>query len=184
MSIQERSTFVLLLFAVVLGGFLRFSNLGLREMSADEGASWAAASASSVTRVLQLQPRLNPGKFALHEVTLHGWIRLFGDGLAAMRALSALAGTLGIVAVFFLAQELFESGRATPYRPNEKHENAEISSYPLLAAFSAVLFAVNLVFIKYAQEVRMYSVALLCALIQIGFFLRSLNRQAPAVSLA
>ncbi|MBV8450730.1 MAG: hypothetical protein JOZ29_00460, partial [Deltaproteobacteria bacterium] len=34
--------------AVALGGFLRFSNLGGREMSADEGASWAAASASSV----------------------------------------------------------------------------------------------------------------------------------------
>jgi uncharacterized membrane protein len=44
------------------------------------------------------------------------------------------------------------------------------------AAFTAVLFAVNLVFIKYGREARMYSIALLAALIQIALFLRSLHR--------
>lgn len=170
--------------AIALGGFLRFSNLGGREMSADEGASWAAASASSVRQVLQLQPRLNPGKFAVHEIALHGWIRLFGDGLVAMRTLSALAGTLGIVAVFFLTRELFGLNHIVTRRANESflHESAETPSY-LLPAFAAVLFAVNLVFIKYAQEARMYSVALLCGLVQIGFFLRSMRHPAPSVLL-
>lgn len=87
--------------AVGLGAVLRFVHLGAREMSADEGASWAAASASSLGRVLELQPKLNPGKFAIHELLLHGWMQIFGDGLVSIRALSALAGTL-VVAVAFL----------------------------------------------------------------------------------
>ena len=150
-------------------------------MSADEGASWAAASASSVRQVLQLQPRLNPGKFAIHEICLHGWIRFFGDGLVAMRAFSALAGTLGIVLVFLLARELFGLSPALTRRASESvfGDRAEASSHLLSAAFAAVLFAVNLVFIKYAREARMYSVALLCGLAQIGFFLRSVRRTSP-----
>jgi hypothetical protein len=173
-----------LVVAVALGGVLRFSNLGISEMSADEGASWAAASASSVSQVLQLQPRLNPGKFAVHDLALHGWIRLFGDELPAMRSLSALAGMLGIVAVFFLARELFGLNEALIHRPAEqtRHQRTGTSS-SLLPALAAVLFAVNLVFIKYAQQVRMYSVALLCGLLQVEFFLRSVRRSTPATLL-
>ncbi|MBV8358224.1 MAG: hypothetical protein JO189_09855, partial [Deltaproteobacteria bacterium] len=183
-GIERLGGVALEMFAVALGGFLRFSNLGGCEMSADEGASWAAASASSVRQVLQFQPRLNPGKFAVHELALHGWLRLFGDGLVAMRALSALAGTLGIVAAFFLARELFGLSRGVTRRTNEQFfdKGTGTSSY-LLPAFAAVLFAVNLVFIKYAQEARMYSVALLCGLLQIGFFLRSVRHPTPAILL-
>jgi len=180
-SIGTRGAVALLILAVAVGGLLRFSNLGGPEMSADEGASWAAASASSVSEVLQLQPRLNPGKFAIHEIVLHGWIRLFGDGLATLRALSALAGTLSIVAVFCLVRELLGLRNAIPGRVNEEEESAEIPPFMVVASFAALLFAVNLVFIKYAQEARMYSVALLCALIQVGSFLRSLHRPTPGV---
>src|SRR6516165_10626461 len=107
-SVSRHLPVALLVLAVAIGGFLRFSNLGSHEMSADEGASWAAASTSTISEVLRLQPRLNPGKFALHEVVLHGWIRLFGDGLVTMRALSGLTGVLGIVAVFFVTWELLQ----------------------------------------------------------------------------
>jgi uncharacterized membrane protein len=178
----ERAGIVeLLLLALALGGFLRFFALGRREMSADEGASWAAAAASTITQVLQLQPRLNPGKFAVHEIALHGWVNVFGDGLTAMRALSAVAGTLAIAGVFFVARELFalDDGVIIGAKKGTFEVRAGTPSEPV-AAFAAVFFAVNLVFIKYAQEVRMYSIALLCALMQVGFFLRSLRRAAPA----
>jgi mannosyltransferase len=164
----------LLLVAIVLGVVLRFYALGGREMSADEGASWAAASASSVTQVLQLQPQKNPGKFALHEIVLHGWSKVFGDGLAAMRALSALAGTGSILLVFFLVQELLSLDHAL-----SDNTDGGIPSYALPAAIVTLLFAVNLVFIKYAREARMYSIALLCALIQVELFLKSLRRPTP-----
>jgi hypothetical protein len=176
-SIERRSAVAVLVLAVALGGILRFCDLGGLEMSADEGSSWAAASASSVSQVLQLQPQLNPGKFAVHELALHEWILLFGDGLAAMRALSAMAGTLGIVVVFFLARDLFGLSPIVTRGENIKVvlESTETPSYVLPAAFAAMLFAVNLVFIKYAREARMYSVAALFGLMQIDFFLRSLR---------
>mgnify|MGYP001167495394 CR=1 FL=1 len=184
-SIERRRAVAVLVLAVALGGILRFSNLGGSEMSADEGSSWAAASASSVSQVLQLQPRLNPGKFAVHEIALHEWARLFGDGLAAMRALSAMAGTVGIVVVFFLARDLLGLSPAVTRGENENdvQESAETPSYVLPAAFAAMLFAVNLVFIKYAREARMYSVAALFGLLQIDFFLRSWRRATAAAFL-
>jgi len=173
----------LLVFALAIGGGLRFANLGGSEMSADEGASWAAASATSLEQVLELQPRLNPGKFAVHEIALHVWIGLFGDGLTAMRALSALGGMLGIIVVFFLARELLGlSQLSLPVNGEVLSQHADIG-LKLLPASAAVLFAANLVFIKYAQETRMYSVALLCALLQVVFFLRSTRRQARGVLL-
>ena len=178
-SIERRGALALLLMAVVAGGLLRFVNLGSAEMSADEGASWAAASAVSVGQVLELQPKLNPGKFAVHEIVLHGWIRAFGDGLASMRALSAMAGTLAIFAVFFVTRQLLglshAIGGASP-----KEQNGDEPSPMTPAAFAAVLFALNLIFIKYGQEARMYSIALLGALLQIASFLRSLHRPALA----
>jgi mannosyltransferase len=178
-NIETTGAFALVVLAVAFGGFLRFFKLAAYEMSADEGASWAVASTSSMSQVLQLQPLRNPGKFAVHEIALHGWMRLFGDSLATMRALSAVMGTLGIVAVFFLARELFTLGGAT----NEQRQSVETPFYALPAAFASVLFAVNLVFIKYAREARMYSVATLCALMQIGFFLRMLRRPTLSVRL-
>ena len=75
-------------------------------MSADEGASWAAAAAPSLADVVRIQAVLNPGKLAVYEVVLHGWMVLFGDGLGAMRALSAMLDTVSIVVVFVLVREL------------------------------------------------------------------------------
>ena len=65
-------------------------------MSADEGATWAAADAPSIGEVIAIQQTHNPGKLPLHDLMLHGWIALFGDGLAAMRSLSALFGLVTI----------------------------------------------------------------------------------------
>src|SRR5262245_28683904 len=97
---------LLLLIAIVLGGYLRFSDLGRPELSDDEGASWAAAAASSLSGVVALQARLNPGKLAVHELALHGWMALFGDRIAAQRSLSAALGTISILIVFWIAWEL------------------------------------------------------------------------------
>jgi mannosyltransferase len=182
-GVDTQSAVALLILAVVVGGILRFSNLGADEMSADEGASWAAASAQSIYKVLQLQPRLNPGKFAVHDIALHAWIRLFGDGLTALRALSALAGTLGIIAVFFVTRELCGLSQANSPPADEKEDSSTAPSDASAAAFAALLFAVNLIFIKYAHEARMYSIALLCVLTQVVCFLRSLCRPKPVVLL-
>lgn len=186
----------LFIVALALGAWLRFASLGASEMSADEGATWAAAAKPSLADVLCTQEILNPGKLALQEVALHGWIGVFGDGLAAMRALSAALDTLSIVIVFLLARELFGAGAAAalPHQSIDERgasagravrapaamtsEEAEMA-----AALSALLFAVNLVTIKYAQEIRMYALALLLVLAQVWFFVRA-ARRSGGVNLA
>ncbi|MBI3758198.1 MAG: hypothetical protein HY269_00380, partial [Deltaproteobacteria bacterium] len=92
--------------ALIVGGYLRFVDLGTREMSADEGASWAAASAPTVREVLVVQNHLNPGKAGLHDVALHLWMSAFGNGLSAMRALSAVIGTISILLVLGASREI------------------------------------------------------------------------------
>ena len=132
-------------------------------MSPDEGASWAAASAPSAAEVIARQPSLNPGELPIHDLMLHGWIALFGSTLAAMRALSAFFGAASILLVYFVVCELFEES-ALP-RDDIK----------TVAGLSALVFAVNLVTIKYSHEARMYPVMLAAILAQVTIFMRALR---------
>lgn len=163
-------TIAILAIALLIGGYLRFADLGQREMSADEGASWAAAAAPTVHAVLRAQSTLNPGKAGLHDLALHLWMRAFGDRLAAMRALSAVLGTLAIVLVFGALRELFAAGidstaaaRPAPDRRDEA------------AAFAALIFAANLVTVKYSREVRMYPIVLAAVVAQTWCFFRAIR---------
>lgn len=193
-AMSRRSfTVALLVGALALGGWLRLGALATREMSADEAASWAAAAAPGLGEVMRRQAALNPGKLAEYEILLHGWMALAGDGLAAMRSLSAALGTVGIVLVFLIVREMLNDDVA-PRRPNgASRANAPppAAARPQLsfalggmaareaetvAALAALVFAVNLVTIKYSRELRMYALALLIVLAQIWFFLRSVRR--------
>jgi mannosyltransferase len=147
---------------------LRATLLGVREMSPDEGASWGAASAPTIRDVIARQAIFNPGKLPIHDLMLHAWMSIFGQGLAAQRSLSALLGTISIVIVYFVANELFAEG-------DQGLDGGGIVDARLLAALSALFFAVNLVMIKYAREARMYPVMLAAILLQVGFFLRALH---------
>jgi mannosyltransferase len=162
---MRRAALLLLAIAVLAGGYLRFSNLGRLEMSDDEGASWAAAAQPTIADVIAAQARLNPGKMAVHEIALHEWMGLFGDSIVAQRSLSALLGTISIVIVFWIGWELWML-RTDP----------DDDSAMMVAALGAVVFAVNLVTIKYTREARMYPVMLTAALLQAGFFIRATRR--------
>jgi hypothetical protein len=172
----SRFTIATLTLALIVGGYLRFANLGGREMSADEGASWAAASAPTIRAVLRAQNRLNPGKAGLHDVALHLWMRALGERLPVMRALSATIGTLAILLVFGAARELFaasiESGGGDSPPGADRRDEA--------AAIAALIFAVNLVMIKYSREVRMYPFVIAAVVAQTWCFLRAIGRGGVA----
>ncbi|MBV8135182.1 MAG: hypothetical protein JO121_06000, partial [Deltaproteobacteria bacterium] len=169
---MRRVTLLLLLIAIALGGYLRFSDLGRLEMSDDEGASWAAAAAPSLRGVITLQARLNPGKLAVHELALHGWMALFGDRIVAQRWLSAALGTLSILIVFWIAWEL----NRPPPPDSEEVGSAARDEALMIAALGTVVYAANLVTVKYAREARMYPVMLAATLLQVGFFVRASRR--------
>ena len=159
---------VLLFAALAAGSYLRFANLGALEMSLDEGDLWATASAPTVSEVIARQTMLDSGKLPIHDLMLHGWIGLFGSSLAAMRALSAAFGVLSILLVYFVSRELFAQTDA-------RESGLASDETRIVAGLSALVFAVNLVSIKYSREARMYPLMLAAVLAQVGMFLRSLR---------
>jgi mannosyltransferase len=132
-------------------------------MSPDEGASWAAASAPTAAEVIARQPSLNPGELPIHDLMLHGWIALFGSSVPAMRSLSAALGVASILLVYLVVCELLEDTALS-------HDDVTI-----VAGLSALVFAVNLVTIKYSREARMYPLMLAAILAQVAMFLRALR---------
>jgi mannosyltransferase len=164
-----RTAAAALALALALGAALRFADLGAFELSPDEGASWGAASAPTVAVVIARQAVLNPGKLAVHDIALHVWIALFGASTAAMRSLSALLGTISILLVYFVARELLAGASDSDRAPPD-------DTAMLIAAMSALIFAVSLVVVKYSREARMYPLMLAAILAQVALFLRGLRR--------
>lgn len=154
---------VLLTVAVVVGAHLRFHRLTLADMNGDEGFSWAEATAPSLLAVIKAQQNLDPGKLAFYEILLHGWIRVFGDSLFAMRALSAALGTISIVLLFVAVREVC---LCLADEPNE-------GTAELAGAFAAFVMATNVRMVLSSRLVRMYPLMLACALVQIVFLVRA-----------
>jgi mannosyltransferase len=153
--------------ALVLGAALRFADLGAYEMSADEGASWAAAVQPSFAEVLKAQRHLNPAELGLHDVALHYWMSAFGASVAAMRALSALAGTVAILLTFVATRELLALDDVST--SGDDHRDTT-------AALAALILAVSLLSIKYARELRMYPLMLALVIAQAICFLRAARK--------
>ena len=167
---DKPASIVVLGLAIVAGAILRFVKLDALSMSADEGASWAAASAQTVIETIRRQQALNAGKLPIHDIALHGWIALFGQSLFALRALSASAGVISIVLVYLVVWELFgETGR-----DGASTIGRSISDFA--AAVAALLFALNPRAIDAAREVRMYSLMLTFVLAQVWVLARAIRR--------
>ncbi len=174
---------MVLLIAVVAGTILRFIHLGSRELAIDESLSWAESSAPSVAEVLRVQHSLDSGKFPIYELAQHGWMRFFGESESAMRALSALIGSLSIVLVFILGVEVMLAARespepspaslreaASPVKERARYEEGRIY---IVAALCALLFAVALPSVDIARQARMYSMMQAWILAQVIFLLRT-----------
>jgi hypothetical protein len=170
-----------LLFAVALGTTLRFFRLGSHELSIDESLSWAESSGHNVKAVLRVQHQLDSGKFPIYELAQHGWMRIFGESEAAMRALPALFGSLSIVLVFILSVEvLMRVGRGTESSAASTGEASSAGKERaghqgdiyMVAACCALLFAIGLPSVEIARQARMYSMMEAWILAQVIFLLR------------
>src|SRR5271156_5079381 len=162
----------LLALALILGAGLRCYRLGTAELTADEAASWAGATAPDLRTVIERQRMLDPGKLALYDVALHEWVGLNGDSVGSMRALSATLGTIVIALVFAATRELLlDLGGAVEIR------RAELS-----AALAALIAAVNLTLVDQARTARMYPLTLALELAQIVCFLRAVSARSERPS--
>ena len=157
------TTLTLLCCAFALGASLRLHALGSKELSADEAASWAGAAAPTISGVIALEGALDPGKLAVYDLTLHTWIRLFGDSVWSLRMSSALLGILGIALVFIAVQELLL----------EFSDQCDREIASLSAAIAALVFATNPAMVVSARILRMYPLVLAAELAQVIFFIRA-----------
>lgn len=90
----------------------------------------------------------------LYQLLLHWWCKIFSLSDIALRAFSAFCGVLSVLVAYFIGKEL-------------KNNSAKI--------LCPTTFAINSFFIYYSQEVRMYSLLILFAILSVLFFLRVKN---------
>ena len=135
----------------LLALILRFHMLGTRSLWVDEGVSVAIARFSWLDFFGILWRR--EGNMSLYYLLLRGWLHL-GDSETAIRALSAITSSGAVITIFFLGKKLFD--RYT-------------------GAVAALLLALNVFHIRYAQEARSYAVLSLAVILATWCFVSAVE---------
>jgi hypothetical protein len=156
--------FVLLALALILGGFYRFHWLARWDMNGDEGIAWVAVVKPTLREVTATFWEVeNGGKLPLFDIVLHGWVRLFGDSLFALRAMPAALGTIAIVLLFIAVREVCRSlGGETVAEAGE-----------VAGAFAALIYALNVTMVVSDRTAREFPLLIIAELAQIIFFVRA-----------
>lgn len=143
-TLSKNHSFQLLLI-FVSGAVLRLTRLGYQSEWNDEALSVDIAKSTFAQIVTnQFHSRHPPGYYLL----LHYWQAIFGDTDFALRLLSAIAGILGIVVIYWLGKELF--GQNT-------------------GLWAAAITAIMPYHVFYSQEIRSYSwLFLLTVIMMLG----------------
>lgn len=128
---------VFLVLAAGFGAWLRLSHIAARSLWVDEGSSVAIARLDWWNFFRLLWRR--EANMSLYYLLLRGWLH-FGASEAWVRGLSALFGVLAIPAIYSMARRMW--GVAT-------------------AVMAAALLTVNAYHIRYSDEARGYSLAVL-----------------------
>ena len=124
-----------------LGVGLRWFELGRQSLWFDEGYSAWVATLSPAHIVAVIANDVSP---PLYYLLLHGWTRCFGESETALRAFSALAGTVALCIFMDLALRL-------------------TSSWPA-RIMAIALFAFSPLAVQFSQEARSYSLSAMFAL--------------------
>ncbi len=160
-------SFILLALAVIVGAFYRFHRLARWDMNGDEAIAWAAATKPALHQVAAAFWRFeNGGKLPLFDIVLHGWVRLFGDSLFAMRAMSAAFGTVAIVLIFFAVREICRALGG----------EAGVEVGEMSGAFAALFYALNLTIVVSDRIAREFPLLTVVELAQIIFLVRAQRR--------
>lgn len=136
---------------LLLSFFLRVYRIGEQRVWWDEGWSVWAARFPAAEILRQTGNDVHP---PLYFELLHAWRMLSGDGEAGLRLLSAFLGTLAIALTFSLGRSM---ARGT--LPG----NAAAAT----GLLAALLLAVSRFAVAWSQEIRMYALAMVLALLAV-----------------
>jgi mannosyltransferase len=144
---------------VLLAAVLRFAKLRTQSIWFDEAATWDVVRRSFGEMLSRLPDgESNPPLFYVLEWI---WTRVFGDGEAGLRSLSALAGLLTVPVAYAIGQ------RAAAGVARVAAERAGLAA--------AALVAVNPLLVWFSQEARSYALATLLSAVALVLFQRSLD---------
>lgn len=150
---------ILLVLVALLALGLRLHRLDAQSLWYDEGFSVYLARMTLADITARTAADIQP---PLYYYLLHGWMQLFGDSSAVLRAFSLLFGVLSIPLAFEVGRSLFGSRLAG-----------------LLAAF---LVAISPLHIWYSQELRMYTLLTFLGLCSSALLLHIVGRAEPVPS--
>lgn len=174
-----RSRRMLLPAIVMLALVLRWHALDRESLWFDEGWTWwlTTLPASRVFRVIRGDV-VAPAYFYL----LHGWTTLFGDGVVALRSLSALLSTLCFVPFALIARQTFSLNVATaddggPPPPNRGWKALLAKNAP--TAIAIALLAVASMQVQFARDARPYALLTLASLGAFACLIRAADRRSP-----
>jgi len=140
--------FLPLVLLLALGALaLRVYDLAGESVWLDEGYSIRMARLSLRGIFLSTQNDIHP---PLYYLLLHFWMRWFGDSEAAVRSMSVVAGTLGVIALARLGRRLFD---------------------PAVGLVAALLLALSTMHVHYSQEARAYAFNVLWGMLSLLAFL-------------
>src|SRR4051812_42156636 len=149
--------------ALALGVVLRF--VCQSDLWADEALSVNIAKLPLDDLMSALR---HDGAPPLYYLLLHSWMRVFGSGPAAVRAMSGVAGTLTLVPMWFIGRRLDDRRRRLALAPADS---------PDVVAWSALLLlALSPFAIRYSTEARMYALVMLFVALGYLAVVRALER--------
>ena len=138
-----RPRFLFTAVVITVGAFLlRIYRIGAQELWADEAYSYLLAVAPEWLGLPTLAHNTPP----LHHWLLRGWIRFAGEDEAALRLLSAVVGTLFVLAVVWSGRELFTpqagiwGGAFAAVAPFHIYTSQEARTYALLTLMLTVTY--------------------------------------------
>ena len=148
-----------LIIVLLFGFFLRNFDLTGESIWLDEEFSLEMARLS-LAQTLSTTINDNPPLFNL---TLHFWLRLFGETEFSIRFLSVVFGVLGMVMIYKLGHLMF---------------NKEVG------IVSAIILGVSVFHIFYSQEARMYILMALLTLFSFYFLIKLQKQNNLSVTVA
>lgn len=130
---------------VLLALAVRLYDLGGKDLWLDEANSVIIAQENFSGLIDRLKADSSPPAYYL---LLHGWIRTFGDSVAAVRSLSVLFGICLVTCVFLFARRLFSLQ---------------------VAVIASLLICLSPIQVLWSQQARMYTMLPLLSLLSMWF---------------
>ncbi|MEM7034995.1 MAG: glycosyltransferase family 39 protein [Chloroflexota bacterium] len=164
---MKQTSFNTLIVCLTLLGFgLRIFRLNFQPLWGDEGWSFYFAAMPLSEMLVRTAADIHP---PFYYFLLHIWLQLAGFGAESARWLSVMSGTLLIPTSYVFAQTLAQ------------HADLGTEKVKASGLATASLISLAPMAIYYSQEVRMYGLVTLLALLSTLFFLHLLKyqRQAP-----